>query len=310
MGETTEHEPMTAKRLADIGMVLEVTERPSLWHELYDEVQRLRAKRSEQREQLVTTRNERDWAITERDCARAELAAATARAETAGAALVRARQQNTDLIAAWKQGNARRDRLDAVNNQLQRSALEDALEQRTRAEQAEAECDQLRARLEEIDDGSGWTAAENAEFDKLYGTEAAMRYRAQLDCVWRIVQDLRDEAVAAGRDPYQDPMAQRLSAALVGVDAAAANVDLDRFAAKQGVKPVTSIDQLTAPKDERVSDEEWTAYAEALGLEPGKSAVVPEGDFDPDEVIAQNHADAMRDWGIAEQGDGEGGGDD
>lgn len=65
-------------------------------------------------------------------------------------------------------------------------------------------------------DASGWTAAENAEFDNLYGTEAAMRYRAQLNRVWRIVQDLRDEAVAAGLDPYQDPMAQRLSAALVG----------------------------------------------------------------------------------------------
>lgn len=67
-------------------------------------------------------------------------------------------------------------------------------------------------------DLSGWSAAENAEFEKMYGIQAAMRLRAANNRVWAIVQELRNEAVKAGRDPYQDPMAQRLSAALVGVD--------------------------------------------------------------------------------------------
>lgn len=67
-------------------------------------------------------------------------------------------------------------------------------------------------------DLSGWSAVENAEFEALYGIQAAMRLRAANYRVWAIVQDLRDEAVEAGRDPYRDPMAQRLSAALVGVE--------------------------------------------------------------------------------------------
>lgn len=67
-------------------------------------------------------------------------------------------------------------------------------------------------------DLSGWSAAENAEFEKLYGVQAAMRLRAAHDRVWQIVKELREAAVADGRDPYRDPMAQRLSAALVGAD--------------------------------------------------------------------------------------------
>lgn len=67
-------------------------------------------------------------------------------------------------------------------------------------------------------DSSGWTANENAEFEERYGVQAAMRLRAANDRVWAIVQELRSEAVKDGRDPYQDPMARRLSAALVGVD--------------------------------------------------------------------------------------------
>jgi hypothetical protein len=67
-------------------------------------------------------------------------------------------------------------------------------------------------------DLSGWSAEDNAEFEKMYGAQAAMRLRAASDRVWTIVQELRDEAVKAGRDPHQDPMAQRLSAALVGAD--------------------------------------------------------------------------------------------
>jgi len=67
-------------------------------------------------------------------------------------------------------------------------------------------------------DGSGWTAEENAEFEQRYGVQAAMQLRAANDRVWRIVQELRQAAVDDGRDPYQDPMARRLSAALVGVE--------------------------------------------------------------------------------------------
>lgn len=67
-------------------------------------------------------------------------------------------------------------------------------------------------------DLSGWSAEENAEFEKMYGVQAAMRLRAANDRVWAIVQELRSEAVKAGRDPYRDPMAQRLSAALVGAE--------------------------------------------------------------------------------------------
>jgi len=69
-----------------------------------------------------------------------------------------------------------------------------------------------------VDDGSGWTAEENAEFEQRYGVKAAMYLRAANDRVWRIVQELRQAAVDEGRDPYQDPMARRLSAALVGAE--------------------------------------------------------------------------------------------
>jgi len=66
------------------------------------------------------------------------------------------------------------------------------------------------------DDGSGWTAEEDAEFEKRYGVKAAMQLRAANDRVWQVVQELRQDAVDAGCDPYQDPIARRLSAALVG----------------------------------------------------------------------------------------------
>lgn len=68
----------------------------------------------------------------------------------------------------------------------------------------------------DTDDGSGWTAEENAEFEQRYGVQAAMQLRAANDRVWQVVQELRQDAVNEGRDPYQDPMARRLSAALVG----------------------------------------------------------------------------------------------
>lgn len=61
----------------------------------------------------------------------------------------------------------------------------------------------------------GWTPAENAEWERLHGPLAAARYRAACDRVWLIVAELRADA---GAEPYRDPMAQRLSAALVGVE--------------------------------------------------------------------------------------------
>ena len=70
----------------------------------------------------------------------------------------------------------------------------------------------------DVDDGSGWTAEESAEFEQRYGVRAAMQLRAANDRVWQVVQELRQVAVDDGRDPYQDPMAHRLSAALVGVE--------------------------------------------------------------------------------------------
>lgn len=86
-----------------------------------------------------------------------------------------------------------------------------------RAGEAEAEVKRLVEMKRPKDVGlSGWTAEENAEFEQRYGVEAAMRLRAANDRVWQIVQELRQDAVNAGRSPYQDPMAQRLSAALVG----------------------------------------------------------------------------------------------
>jgi hypothetical protein len=102
-----------------------------------------------------------------------------------------------------------------------RAFLAEHDEQRGRAEKAEAIAFGLQQRLEGFGDErdmAGWTAEENAEFEELYGVRTAMRLRAANDRVWAVVQWLRDEAVKAGRDPYQDPMAQRLSAALVGVD--------------------------------------------------------------------------------------------
>jgi hypothetical protein len=82
-----------------------------------------------------------------------------------------------------------------------------------------AELERLRTEHAQADasdrDLSGWTAAENAEFEELYGVQAAMRLRASNNRIWQIVQELRTEAADAGLDPYQDPMAQRLSAALV-----------------------------------------------------------------------------------------------
>jgi hypothetical protein len=87
------------------------------------------------------------------------------------------------------------------------------------AEKCAAELDRLRAERAQADtsdrDLSGWTAAENAEFEELYGIQAAMRLRASNNRVWQIVHELRLKAADAGLDPYQDPMAQRLSAALV-----------------------------------------------------------------------------------------------
>lgn len=80
-----------------------------------------------------------------------------------------------------------------------------------------AELDRLRAERPQADepDLSGWTAEESARFEELYGVHAAMRLRASNNRVWQIVHELRLEAVEAGLDPYQDPMAQRLAAALV-----------------------------------------------------------------------------------------------
>lgn len=80
-----------------------------------------------------------------------------------------------------------------------------------------AELDRLRAERPEGTgpDLSGWTPEENAEFEELYGVQAAMRLRASNNRVWQIVHELRLKAADAGLDPYQDPMAQRLSAALV-----------------------------------------------------------------------------------------------
>jgi hypothetical protein len=87
------------------------------------------------------------------------------------------------------------------------------------------EVDGLRERITNLGnsedsaaDLSGWSAEENAEWDTLHGPKAAAPLRAANDRVWAIVRELRETAPTEGRDPYQDPMAQRLSAALVGVD--------------------------------------------------------------------------------------------
>lgn len=77
---------------------------------------------------------------------------------------------------------------------------------------------QMRARRT---DASGWTATENAEFEELYGVRAAMYLRAANDRVWEVVKELRNAAVADGRNPYEDPMAQRLAGALIGEQKAA-----------------------------------------------------------------------------------------
>jgi hypothetical protein len=92
---------------------------------------------------------------------------------------------------------------------------------KARTERAEAIIFGLQQRLEGYGDErdlSGWSAEENAKFEELYGVRTAMRLRAAHDRVWAIVQELRDEAVKDGRDPYQDAMARRLSAALTGAD--------------------------------------------------------------------------------------------
>jgi len=124
--------------------------------------------------------------------------AATARAESA-----------TVLPGRWRALIAERDAaVDAW------SAQQDIIEaERRRAEKAEAEIERLNG-----GDISGWTAEENAEFEKRYGVQAAMHLRAANDRVWQVVQELRQSAVDDGRDPYQDPMARRLSAALVGAE--------------------------------------------------------------------------------------------
>jgi hypothetical protein len=128
----------------------------------------------------------------------AQLTAATARAESA-----------TVLPERWRALIAERDAaVDAW------SAQQDIIEaERRRAEKAEAEIECLNG-----GDISGWTAEENAEFEQRYGVKAAMHLRAANDRVWQVVQELRQAAVNEGRDPYQDPMARRLSAALVGAE--------------------------------------------------------------------------------------------
>ena len=83
-------------------------------------------------------------------------------------------------------------------------------------QRARAELEVLRGRPQDAEpDLSGWTAEENARFEERYGVQAAMRLRASNDRVWQIVHELRLKAVEAGLNPYEDPMAQRLSAALV-----------------------------------------------------------------------------------------------
>jgi len=128
----------------------------------------------------------------------AERDAATARAESA-----------TVLPERWRALIAERDAaVDAW------SAQQDIIEaERRRAEKAEAEIERLNG-----GDIFGWTAEENAEFEQRYGVKAAMQLRAANDRVWQVVQELRQAAVDDGRDPYQDPMTRRLSAALVGAE--------------------------------------------------------------------------------------------
>ena len=90
-------------------------------------------------------------------------------------------------------------------------------------QRARAELEVLRGRPQDAEpDLSGWTAEENARFEERYGVQAAMRLRASNDRVWQIVHELRLKAVEAGLNPYEDPMAQRLSAALVQPESAEA----------------------------------------------------------------------------------------
>jgi hypothetical protein len=126
-----------------------------------------------------------DLTIDEVRALKADRDAATVRAEEAAARIEQLRQTITDansIIQAQREDN-----------------------------------ENLKVRLADDTDSAGWTAEENAAFEKRYGVKAAMRLRAANDRVWTIVQELRTAAVEAGRDPHQDPMAQRLSAALVGV---------------------------------------------------------------------------------------------
>jgi len=280
----------------------------------------------------------------------AELAAATARAETAEAALVRARQQNADLIAAWKQGNARRDRLDMANDQLQRSAFEDAAEQRTRAEKAEAalkrlesvlddaceETEKARDQRDEVETERNQLRARLAELGHTR-TEIAVELRSAArwypdNAAWAQDMDQAARIVESGPDRYA---AENQLPCLGGfVRTKNAHAALEHLAAEQGVKPVTSIDQLTAPENERLSDEEfaeWTSAWEckapccseaevgqrdstsfASSREQLEGFLTDDGrclvekfmadnagksdDFNIDEVIAQNHTDTHRDW--------------
>lgn len=159
------------------------------------------------------------------DAREVELLDATTRAETAERKLAEYRQTIAELRAELA---GARESHQLSEAQLVEVTLERA-EWRKQAQRHETVAKSLRANLiltetalaelqAQAKDDAGWTAAENAEFEKLYGVRTAMRLRAANDRVWQIVQELRTAAVEAGRDPYQDPMAQRLSAALVGVE--------------------------------------------------------------------------------------------
>jgi hypothetical protein len=151
---------------------------------------------------------------------REQLAAATARAESAMVLHGRWKALIAERDAAVKQARE----AEALTYRII-GAIEHAYALNTYVELEPGETaptvESLWAEVREIrgvDDGSGWTAAENAEFEQRYGVKAAMRLRAATDRVWRVVRELRQAAVNAGRDPYQDPMARRLSAALVGAE--------------------------------------------------------------------------------------------
>jgi hypothetical protein len=113
-------------------------------------------------------------------------------------------------------GAKREQRIRDLPKQINHNAWSAAYDAGAAIRDLVAELDRLRDELADPDrDLSGWTAEENAEFEELYGVQAAMRLRASNNRVWQIVHELRLKAADAGLDPYQDPMAQRLSAALV-----------------------------------------------------------------------------------------------